>query len=308
MNLYEESFLTDFFGGDEIELLQTDIQRFLAILAFCLLPIFMLVQSIPVVSRQQDAVIVSLSQRIDNQITLLNQLREENLELNRQIDRLLSDAKITDQLRGELNNALELIEQQKKQIDALLHDKISKRIDPAALKRRLAERDRKIKRLIREKDRFKRLLEETLKGLKVFITDGRKADSDKLNHSAEKGLYVAFESDDVFLELLNANKIQLFIHVDGMSRSFKVIQEGGHVRFAPGNPVDSLDLWEIEETMVPDKISRAFQNWTTLSSRKTMFIVGLSSELSRQIREKWNQGGRIVIGRGGKVHFRTYGE
>jgi len=213
----DENLLNTHYGAKEIEMLQTDIQRFLAILAFCLLPIFMLVQSIPVVGQEKDAVIERLDQRVEN----------KNQEL-----------------------------------------------DP----------------------------------MKAFVQKDLKPNAVEQTVKEEKGLYVAFESDRVFMDLLEARKVQLFMHVTGVKQSFRVIRRAGMTHFEAGDRLDDLDLWEIKEIMVPGEILDAFRKWTTLASREMMFIVGLSLELSQQIREKGVQGGRILIGQEGKVHFHVQGE
>ena len=303
----DENLLNTHYGADEIEMLQTDIQRFLAILAFCLLPIFMLVQSIPVVGQEKDAVIERLGSRVENQNQDLDRLRIENGELTEKMSRLMRLAGISDRMKAELDKALERIDQQRKQIEALIHEKLEEQDDPTALKRQLVERDQKIRKLIREKDQFKRLLEQTAKEIKAFAQKDLKPGSDTQTVKEEKGLYVAFESDRVFLDLLEARKVQLFIHVTGVKQSFRVTGRAGSILFDPGVPPEDLDLWEIKEVMVPGEILDAFRKWTTLASREMMFIVGLSPELFRQIREKGAQGGRILIGEEGKIHLEAHG-
>ena len=271
----DENLLNTHYGADEIEMLQTDIQRFLAILAFCLLAVFTLVQSIPVVGQEKGAVIESLDQRVKKQNQEFDRLRMENAKLREEMGRLKMLAGTSGRLKAELDKALERIEQQRKQIEALIHEKLEGRDDPTALKRQLMERDQKIGKLIKEKDRFRVLIEETAKRIKTFVRKDLKPGSGEQTVKEEKGLYVAFESDRVFLELLEARKVQLLIHVTGVKQSFRVIGRAGRIHFEPGDPMKDLDLWEIKESMVPGEILDAFRKWTTLASREMMFIISL---------------------------------
>ena len=304
----DENLLNTQYGADEIEMLQTDIQRFLAILAFCLLPVFMLVQSIPVVSYEKNTVIEKLSRRIEEQNGELDRLRKENVTLNEDMGRLLNDPDINGRLRVDLNKAMERISHQREKIEALVQEKILGQNDLTSLKRQLMERDVKIRKLIREKNQVKRLFEKATKGLKAFIQKELKPDTDVQVAKEEKGLYVAFESDSAFIDLLETGKIQLFIHVTGAKQTFRAIRMKNRIQFKPGAPLDGLDLWEIKKIMIPREILDAFRKWTTLATREMMFVVGLSSDLSRQIREKEVQAGRILIDRDGKVQLRAHGK
>lgn len=306
----DENLLNIHYGADEIEMLQTDIQRFLAILAFCLLPVFMLVQSIPVVSQEKDAVIENFTRRFEEQARELNRLRIENTALHEEATRLLRDAKVNERIRSDLKNAMERIEQQRTQIEALIHEKFPGQDDPAGLKRQLVKRDQGIKKLSREKSQLEDFIKEVAKskGLKASDLEDLKPDFDGLRVKEEKGLYVAFESDRVFLDLLESGKVQLLLHVAGVKESYRAVRRGGRTEFEPVDRIEELDLWEIKGHMVPAEILHAFRKWTTLASREVMFIVGLSPELSRQIGEKGGQGGRILIGQGGKVYLQAHGE
>jgi hypothetical protein len=130
----------------------------------------------------------------------------------------------------------------------------------------------------------------------------------KEDPKAVQGLYVAFESDRVFLDLLEGRKVELFISLPAVKQSFRVFRQDGKIAFDAGIPSGGLDLWEIREIMVPAEIRDAFKKWTTLASREKMFVVGLPSELSQQIRDRRTQGGRILIGGQGTVHLRDQGD
>jgi hypothetical protein len=94
----------------------------------------------------------------------------------------------------------------------------------------------------------------------------------------------------------------------GMKKGFQVVKKGGRLDFRAGGPGNGLDLWEVKENMVPFEILEAFSAWTTLSSREKMLIVGLTPEISRQIRERKVSIGRFIIREGGSVTYNPDGE
>ncbi len=247
---HDENILDAHYTGDEIEILQTDIQRFLAILAFCLLPVFMLVQSIPAVSDQKGPMMRELKDRIETQNETLNGLISQN----------------------------------------------------SHLKAKVAQRDSKIRQLQIDRDHLNTSLKKTFQQADGADQPSQKPVSENPASSRKKGLYVAFASDTVFLNLLETGEIQLFIHVVNAEQSFRALHRSGKTHFVTGNPVKNLDLWEIETHMVPAEILDTFRKWTTLSSGNKIFIVGLSPELSLQIRQTGKHGHRIIIGPGAKVH------
>jgi hypothetical protein len=119
----------------------------------------------------------------------------------------------------------------------------------------------------------------------------------------KKGLYVAFASDRVFMDLLSHEKIHLYINPEGMSKGFRVLGRDGRVRFEGRSPPKGLDLWKVGEDMVPPDVINGFKDWTTLSSRRKMFIVGLPPEISKQIRGRKAESGRFIIEADGSVTF-----
>lgn len=255
----------------ETEMLQTDIQRFLAILAFSLLPIFMLVQAIPVVSQEKEAVIKEYQRPVEAQDRRIIPVREESTPLKNEAPK-----EVRQEARIEIRREETQIEQK-----------------PAAGKQEhpMTKPDviKDIQRPVAVQDRRTIPVREESVPLKKEVPKG------------EKGLYVAFESDRVFVDLLEDRKVDLLISLPALNQSFRVYRQDGKITFDAGVAMGSLDLWEIREVMVPAEIRDAFRKWTTLASREKMFVVGLPPELSRQIRDRQAQGGRILIGQQGTV-------
>lgn len=303
-----DNFLNALFSDNETEMLQTDIQRFLAILAFCLLPIFMLVQSIPVVSHEKDAVISQLTLRIEEQNRELDRLKKDNKMLRVDVSRLLKKATAGDRLQFELMKAMERIESQRQEIETALQERIDGTNDLGKLKKRLEERNRIIKQFILENRQLHQLVEQAAKDTNDAVEVKRDPDWEDTAQPEEKGLYVAFASDRIFLDLLESGEIQLFIHMAEAKKTFRAIRTGSRIDFTSDSPANGVDLWEIKEIMVPREILDGFRQWSTLSSRNRMFVVGLSETLSRQIREKDIQAGRIIIGGNGSITIQAHGK
>ena len=127
----------------------------------------------------------------------------------------------------------------------------------------------------------------------------------KPQESVRRGLYVAFASDDAFINLMASGKIHLFISIEKTKQVFEAKSIRGKVTFKSGAPAKGLDLWGVPEDLVPERIVRGFSSWTTLASRPKLFIVGLTSGIARQIRNKNVSSGVFRIGPDGKV---TYSE
>lgn len=290
------------------EFLQTDIQRFMAIMGFCLMAIFALVQAIPVTNPEKDMVIEDLHHNADLQKTELEHLKSENKRLIKETDRLMQYEGIDRSRQKELDKARKELIRQREEIDRLNDEKITHQEDLMELKKLLSKRDKEIRELKIARERVKQIMEKAIEKIEDLVRLEKKPDLGYRRPAEGKSLYVAFESDSVFLNLLGSGKISLVIKVVGMERGFRVMKKDGGIDFAAGIPVRDLDLWEVKEHMVPFEILEAFRAWTTLSSREKMFIVGLTPEISRQIRGKRVSSGRFIIKEEGSVVYSPDGE
>jgi len=304
----EEDLLSTHWMETQTESLQTDIQRFMAILGFCLMAVFALVQSIPVVGQERSNAIEAFSHKVNKQVQELIHLRNDNRRLKEEVNRLLHREEILGSLKKKLHKAARFIDRQREEINRLLEEKIRPKDDWIGFRKELLIRDKEIKKLAAAKQRLETILKEVIQKVKVRGRRKIRPDQGSRKPAGEKGLYVAFESDPVFMKLLSSGKIQLFIKVMGVDKAFRVFKDDGALNFEVVGSVNGLDLWEIKESMVPPQILKAFRSWTTLSSREKIFVVGLPPEISRQIRERKDQGGRLIIGKSGKVSYSLNGE
>jgi len=301
----ETDLLTSPYGDAENETLQTDIQRFMAIIGFCLMAVFALVQALPVTGSNQTTKIEDLRQRIDRQKAALKNLMSENERLIKDVEQMAQYKEIARSLQKQLSRADADLSKQKEKMVRMAREKMAGQENLADYQRRLSKRDDEISQLREAKARVQAVLEKIAGKINGFVEKKNqpdiKPDLKKEKAKEKKGLYVAFASDRVFLDLLSQSKISLFIQVTGMNKGFQVIKTGRHIRFIAGNPHQDLDLWEVKAHMVPAEILDAFKAWSTLSSRDKMLIVGLTPEISHRIRGSKGISGRLIIKEGGMV-------
>jgi hypothetical protein len=297
-----DNFLEASLNSNETEMLQTDIQRFLAILAFCLLPIFMLVQAIPVVTHEDEAVIDKLSRRILEQRQELDRISDKNYSLVAEINSMRKEEKENEQLKRTLFGVLNQIEHQQEEIKKALQNKQGGNTDIGDLKNQVSEMDQTIHELNIETERLKKLTGELIQPR----PDDKKLKPEPVMKNTDnqkvKGLYVAFKSDKAFLRLLSTKKTYLFIYFPDARKTYQVFSSSKGIYIEPGSPMGDLDLWEIQEIMVPQEILIKIKNYSTLSTKRSVFVVGLSSSLSQKIRGDVKSGRIIIDGDGLVTH------
>jgi len=291
------------YGGAENETLQTDIFRFLAIIGFCLMAVFALVQAIPVTATKTDPVIEDIDRNATAQARELEYLRSENIRLHKELKQLMEHEGILRSREKELNRAKRELSRQRELIVRLTEEKITQRNGLIEYKKLLSKRKREIKALTRAKELVEMDMREAVKKISDLTRKKMAAAPTQTPPAGQKGLYVAFQSDQVFLDLLRADRISLFINLLGMKPGFRVITKGNRIDFVSERAEMGLDLWELKENLVPAEILEAFKSWTTLSSREKILTVGLTPEISRQIRGKGVSTGRFIIREGGAVSY-----
>jgi len=295
------------YGGGENETLETDIFRFFSIIGFCLMAVFALVQAIPVTNTKTNPVIEDIDHNATAQARELEYLRSENMRLNKELNRLMQHEEISRSSEQALDRAKKELSRQRELIARLTAEKITQNNGLIEYKRLLSKREKEIRALKRAKERVELIMREAVKKIND-LTKGEMAPGSMQALPAEqKGLYVAFESDRVFLDLLRTDRISLFINISGMKPGFRVITKGNRIDFVSERAEMGFDLWEVRENMVPAEILDAFKSWTTLSSREKVLTVGLTPEISRRIRGRKVSTGRFIIREGGAVSY-TLGE
>ena len=282
------------------ESLQTDIQRFVAILGFCLMALFALVQALPVTGAKQDMALQDLRGLAAAQEQQVERLQSENERLRSEAEQLSREIDLSKALSRDLSRLRKDLLGQRDLIAALKEEKAAQAVDLIAYKKLLDRRDQQIQDLKQKEAR----LAQSLEGVRRSLPLERPAAREQAVKPAPAatGLYVAFESDQVFLDLLSLEEISLFIQVLDLDRPFQVHVRSNRIDFEPASSGLDRDLWELKEHLVPSRIVSAFRGWTNLASRQKMFIVGLSPSIGEQIRDKGGSGS-FIIRKGGEVRF-----
>jgi len=315
----QDDIMTSPSVDSDTESLQTDIQRFMAILAFCLMAIFALVQSIPVTAPDDQTVAEDLTRKMQLQEEDIEQLKTENKRLKKEIDLLETFPAVAESLRKELDEARSIILEQKGDLDKLLSEKIEKKADVFEVRDQLDKREAEIRELKQKNERVESLLEQAVRAARDIVKrNEEKKKLDKLREQKkakrekepekEKGVYLAFEDENDIIPMLGEEKIFIYINILAMKNYDRFIVQNGKIDFNPQVPAENLDLWLINEDEMPVEILERYRSWTTLASKEKRFVLGLPPEISRQIRGKMVESGRFLIKPDGTVSFSKLGD
>jgi len=305
----------------ETETLQTDIQRFIAIIGFCLMAIFALVQSMPITSDKKN-VIEDLKREQKSQNQLLEQLQAENGTLKNELEAFREGEEQSEALARELQRAEKLLAEQAEQLNRLIAQRLEGQENLARFGRLLDERSREIERIDREKAVVEKrlavavekaveadVLHKEKKRLESFLKKILKPKTlppEPIEKVRPKGTYVAFASSPAFLGLIESGKIHLYIMFEFIDKPFRVVSEHGKFNFPSQSLAEGLDFWRIGESQIPELVSKAFLKETTLASQKKTFIVGLPADISQSIRSRGEKGGRFIIENNGRVTWHEF--
>jgi cell division protein FtsB len=298
----EQDLLSGEYTDASTESLQTDIQRFVAILGFCLMAVFALVQALPVTGAKQDMALEDLGRLAAAQEQQLERLHAENERLGSEAEQLIRESGFSRMLSRDVRHLRGDLLQQRGLIAMLKQEKAVQAADVMAYRKLLDRRDQQIRDLKQKETLLARSLEDMRRSRHAERPEGRERAVRTADTPAAAGRYVAFESDQVFLDLLSSGEISLFIQVVDLERPFQVTLRSHRVDFEPVSSGLEHDLWELKEHLVPSQIVNAFGRWTNLASRRKMFIVGLSPAIMGQIRGR-GTGGSYIIRKGGDVRF-----
>jgi len=272
-------------GSGEIDtlMLDTDVQRFFYIITLLLAMIFALVQSMPLANEDTTKIIGNLKKQIMQQNNVLEKLRQENENFKHLANNI-------DKTIGEKKELKRKIEEQKKDIERLL----SQKNETEMSKKELAERGKEIERLKSENDKLRKKLQD-------------KSDSETQSDPVEtdNSFRVAFDSDEAFLSLLNQDQIRLFIKPEGVDKGFRAIMKADQaITFNHESRSEDYNWWDLDESLIPIEILKAFKSWTTLYSRNKSVYIGLTQSISKQIEKISAQGGALMIDINGNVYIK----
>ena len=287
--------------SDDIEALQTDIMRFLSILAICLMVIFALVQAIPLESdKGKPSVDDSIVQRLEY-------LKNRIEELSRQEQAL--------RLRIQAHHA----------------DLKTKRIEQAAVKRELdnvrnaltKEREHleNLQSEVKEKQKSKILSEKTIQGINSRIDernrvlDGLEAKIEELKKKLKAGngstkppskkpvvgFSLKFKSEEALIRLIQGKRISFYVGLKGNYWKFSVI--GNQIqlkRAAEGR----LNVRRMDPETLPESLKEAASGkLASFSKGGINYFVNFPPDMLKQMERKMQtaQGGTLVVNITGKV-------
>ena len=156
----ETGILTGQHGDSENESLQTDIQRFIAIIGFCLMAVFALVQAIPVTEPEKMTVIEDVQHYAVVQEKELGRLKSENRRLEKDLKRLMQYEGIARSRQKELDQAKKDLARQREEVDRLIGEKIAQQDDLMHYKELLSKRDKAIKALKAAREDVRMIMEK----------------------------------------------------------------------------------------------------------------------------------------------------
>ncbi|ACL03807.1 hypothetical protein Dalk_2113 [Desulfatibacillum aliphaticivorans] len=286
-------------GGDAgIESAQTDVLRFNVIIAYILLVLAPIVPSFPQEAPTAIIEVQKQAQAFEDQKVQISELHEQNKELMKQVDALLLQAEENQKEADSLDLAKRTLKTQEEKIQALQAEKQMQAERIWAYKRQLDRRQKEIADISSKLNAMENAFQEPK-------TDEREEVQTKQPSERKKGVYVAFESDEAFLSLLQEGQVQLFFHINE-STAFQVFAEGKGIRFKAAALPENLPWWGIQESLVPPAISESFQTWTTLALQHKTAIITLPDSISEKIRNLQGKNGEFIIGRNGETLFIPY--
>ncbi len=246
MNKYDRQRMSGGLPENEVEALQTDVMRFIAILGICLMVIFALVQSLPVSSQGNRPKVYDkeiLQRQVDN---LSRQLAAQQKDLQAVTQAIKERKKTLAHYQKELSLAHSKYLRAKRQLDAA--------------ENKLKIEHAKIKGIVENVDEARKYA-ESLKG----VLDGlwKKVAQEKVKkkhgpnvykksyhaYSSQKGFALRFASESALEQLVGRNKVRFYMISGG--KSWRLSEyDGGRWRF---NPVQRADMPKQVYQLVGDR-------------------------------------------------------
>lgn len=282
-NIYRNAYSYRAAGSDsELEALQTDIMRFMAILGFCLMVIFALVQAIPPSSNASQLIIeetlVSQVEALKQEAEELSQQVEKNRKTLRKQKRVLEEVK---QTSAHVINNLDEINRSLKQEQHSL----------AQVRRQVG---REQARLHDAKIKF-----QTMQKIAESTSNPRR-------EKEQQGFSLNFASDTTLLKLIASKKVELYFL--NKKQTYKVLVRQQHARFIKSKP--PVRVYDMAPQTLPKMIRQQFKKaFPGHADQSVRWGVVLNSGMENQIRRlmRENKGGSLEIQDHGAVVFLSKG-
>jgi len=303
---------------NDSEALETDIMRFMAILGFCLMVIFALVQSIPQTGASQ------LPQMENKEL-----LEQEMVELHQ----------YTSKLKKELVQFKSVVKQEKEKVELMISKLSESQKSLLAINENLKKKQLELNESRKKINKQKRVISKVNEQFEVSRTKLDKTEKQALaqkiknninDYKAEKkereyekqqevarltkdldskpikktdvmpnqvGFSLSFESNSTLLSLINNNHVQFY--AVNQKQSFLVMPNGKVTLKAIKGP-----FYQMSEHTIPIRLINGVKNRITVTN-KTEYGVTLPVSISQQINKivNSNKGGKLVIDQNGIVNF-----
>ncbi len=301
-------------GPDEIEALQTDVMRFFAILCLCLMVIFALVQSLPVVATPSSPQLVSpasLQQRIQDLRQRIDALQVQRQRLDAQIADRLNIRQIAAEQARNAQRKLADIQGQLTQAGrqaAALDQKIQEQRDAlntGHVQRRAlnADIDHQQQRLNQIRQQLEIMDSQPAAASQQVVPEKKQPIADAAAEpSPDKGFALQFESPEVLTRLVRAGKIKLFARIG--DSAWQLAATARECRAIP-HQAPSV-YYEMAAHTVPMVFVDALKNSVAaFGADTTQWAVVLPDDIRRKIEQimTTHSAGRIVIGQLGAVRL-----
>lgn len=303
--------------GDDVEALQTDIMRFMAILGFCLMVIFAMVQSLPNVEVQQEPQLIS-KELLEKQIENLESKAKEIEQKLQKLDSTLSDKQQqVMQIEEAINASKQNLQETKEKLQKEL-------IDLTVARQNINRQERDIAKLNRQTARLEELKQRAIDKIrnpeptvsepskpvqtpqqtaeapqqpKVDVEQSKPQPTPSEEKEQEKGLSLRFSSDQALMSLIQQNTIKFYVVKN--KQYFRVLANG-KVK------VESINaqFYQMSAYTVPMSFKNRIKQHFTLT-RSAKFGVTLPSNIEQQLYQFVNKhkSGELIIDANGKVNF-----
>lgn len=294
---------------DDVEALQTDIMRFMAILGFCLMVIFAMVQSLPQSEAQHEPQIVSKE--------ILEQELKELLDTYQSLETKIETLKETEQhQRSQLEEIAKKVDAGKQDL-ALLQTEISSKVnDLLTVRTKISKQKAQAESVSRaiekmEQERQRKIKQEQIEklqqtGEKPQPTEKPKQEPTKAEspqksgspprEEKKKGLSLRFASDETLINLIERGVVKFYISKNG--QYFRVTKTAIKLE-----PLDA-QFYQMASFTVPNSLIRQIKSKFTVT-RSTLYGVTLNDRVQSQLSKYVSQhkSGELVINADQSVTF-----
>jgi len=295
--LFDEDDIDSTERNSDGDALQTDVMRFIAIIAFCLLVIFIpIVQSIP--------------REVTKKVPILI---EENKSLSRRLTQL--DAEIGGQLLviESLNDAVQLKNKRIQELESLEKNLRTRKSERDQLQDALSLNMSKVPRL---KEQIKTLeqnnvivknrlreIQKKIKVSKIFshdtkILEKKPKNIEKINPPK---VDIVFASRKALLELVQSDQVSIFLLISGYG--FQLQYQNGNMTYRRLDQISGF-RYTMPNSRIPGAIHRASRKYLgNILRGSPRYEIKLSSSIQKNLTNSLNRhsSGKFIITRTGGV-------